>query len=115
MDLETLSMFGGLGLMILVIGGMWGIFAKAGRPGWYALIPVYNLVTLCRICGLSGWVAALFFIPLVNFITLIFLSDRLAKAFGKGLGFTIGIVLFGMLFLPILGFGDAKYSPPPAV
>lgn len=114
MDMEALTVVGTLGAVILVISGLWGIFVKAGRPGWYSLIPVYNMVTLCRICGLSGWVAALFFIPLVNFITLIFLSDRLSKAFGKGLGYTIGIVVFGMLFLPMLAFGDAKYSGPPA-
>jgi hypothetical protein len=110
MDMDALSLIGGLGAVILVVGGLWGIFVKAGRPGWYSLIPVYNMVTLCRLCGLSGWVSALFFVPIVNFITLIFLSDRLAKAFGKGIGYTIGIVVFGMLFLPILGFGEAKYA-----
>jgi hypothetical protein len=35
-----------------------------------------------------------------------------AKAFGKGAGFGIGLWLLGFIFFPILGFSDAKYIGP---
>ena len=36
----------------------------------------------------------------------------IAKSFGKGTGFGIGLVFLGFIFYPILGFGDA---PVPGV
>jgi hypothetical protein len=34
----------------------------------------------------------------------------LAKSFGKGAGFGIGLALLGIIFWPILGFGSAEYQ-----
>ena len=36
----------------------------------------------------------------------------LSKSFGKDEGFTVGMVLLGFIFIPILAFGDAKYLGP---
>ena len=36
----------------------------------------------------------------------------ISKSFGKDEGFTVGLVLLGIIFWPILGFGDAKYQGP---
>jgi hypothetical protein len=36
----------------------------------------------------------------------------LSKSFGKEEGFTIGLLLLGIVFYPILAFGDAKYLGP---
>ena len=40
-----------------------------------------------------------------------------AKHFGKGTGFGLGLAFLGAIFYPILGFGDATYGPsaPPPV
>jgi hypothetical protein len=37
----------------------------------------------------------------------------LPSAFGKGTGFGIGLALLGIIFYPILGFGDAQYQGGP--
>jgi hypothetical protein len=42
------------------------------------------------------------------------ISLDLARAFGKGSGFGIGLVFLPMIFYPILAFGDAKYQGIPA-
>ncbi|WP_374758343.1 DUF5684 domain-containing protein [Thermonema sp.] len=34
----------------------------------------------------------------------------LAKSFGKGTGFGIGMLLVPFVFLPMLAFGDAEYE-----
>jgi hypothetical protein len=37
---------------------------------------------------------------------------ELAKSFGKDVGFAIGLLLLSFIFLPILGFGSARYLGP---
>ena len=38
------------------------------------------------------------------------IAIKLAKAFGKGIGYTLGIIFLPNIFTLILGFGKAKYS-----
>ena len=104
----------GLLLALLVIVAMWKVFTKAGQPGWASIIPIYNLYIWCKIVGRSGWWVLLMLIPFVNFIIMIILCIDLAKSFGKGAGFGIGLALLGFIFLPILGFGSAQYQGPAA-
>ena len=54
----------------------------------------------------------LFLIPLVNIAIAIILAIDIAKAFGKGTGFAIGLIFLGFIFYPILGFGSAQYQRP---
>jgi hypothetical protein len=101
-----------LGVIILEIAAMWKVYEKAGQPGWAAIIPIYNLYIMCKIGGKSGWWVLLMCIPLVNLIFVIWLTNMISKSFGKDEGFTVGLVLLGFVFYPILGFGDAKYLGP---
>ena len=96
-----------LAFMILMIAACWKIFTKAGQPGWASIIPIYNWYILCKIVGRPGWWVILLLIPFVNFIVGIILCIDLAKSFGKGVGFGIGLILLGVIFFPILGFGSA--------
>ena len=101
-------------VVVLMIAAMWKIFTKAGQPGWASLIPIYNMYIWCKIVGRPGWWVILLFIPFVNFVIAIILCIDLAKSFGKGVGFGIGIILLGIVFLPILGFSGATYQGPSA-
>ena len=103
-----------LAVTILMIAACWKVFTKAGQPGWAAIIPIYNWYILCKIVGRPGWWVILFFIPFINFIIGIILCIDLAKSFGKGVGFAIGLILLGIIFFPILGFGSAQYQGPAA-
>ena len=104
----------GLLIALLVIVATWKVFTKAGQPGWASIIPIYNLYIWCKIVGRPWWWILLMLIPLVNFIVGIILCIDLAKSFGKGAGFGIGLALLGVIFLPILGFGSAQYQAPAA-
>lgn len=100
-----------LAVLVVVIAGMWKTFSKAGRPGWAAIIPIYNIYTLVKVASRPGWWVLLFFIPLVNIVMSIIVSLDVAKAFGKSELFGIfGLWLFGFIGYPILGFGDAAYK-----
>jgi uncharacterized protein DUF5684 len=104
----------GLLIALFLIVAMWKVFTKAGQPGWAAIIPIYNWYIWCKIVGRPGWWVILLFIPFVNFIIAIILCIDMAKSFGKGAGFGIGLALLGIIFLPILGFGSAQYQGPAA-
>jgi Family of unknown function (DUF5684) len=101
-------------LAVVIIASLWKIFSKAGKPGWAAIIPLYNYWVLLQIVGRPGWWILLFFVPFVNLIIGIIVLNDLSKSFGKGVGFTIGLFFLSFIFLPILGFGDAKYMGPAA-
>jgi len=104
-----------LALLVLMIAALWRIFVKAGEPGWAAIIPVYNLVVMLKIVGRPVWWVVLFLIPFVNLIMGFIVAFDLAKVFGKGAGFALGMIFLFPIFYPILGFGSAKYQGAPAV
>ena len=99
-----------LAIVVAIIAGFWKVFVKAGKPGWAAIIPIYNVIVLLEIAGKPLWWILLFFIPLVNIVMGIIVSIAIAKNFGKSDAFGIGLALLGFIFYPILGFGDAQYQ-----
>ncbi len=118
------AMFGvyitiGLVIALIQIIAMWKIFTKAGQKGWKSIIPIYNLVILFKICGISPWLILLYLttgIPIVGFIVAIVLTiyqaNSLAKAFGKDVGYTVGLIFLPVIFYMILGFGNSQYVGP---
>ena len=101
---------------VLLIIAQWKIFTKAGEAGWKSLIPIYNLVVLYKIVGLSPWLLLIYLtaiIPVVGYIAILVLSIismvKLGQAFGKSGGFIVGLVLLGPIFQLILAFGSSEY------
>lgn len=122
-----------IGWYVLQVVAYWQIFEKAGEPGWKAIIPFYNTYTQYKftwdtnfywfvlfgsiIGGLlnsfDGMISALgsiilLGISVVNIIAL----NKLAKAFGHGTGFTVGLVFLTPIFKLILGFSGDEYIGP---
>ncbi|NNN08544.1 MAG: signal peptidase I [Acidimicrobiaceae bacterium] len=104
-----------LAVFVLYVVAGWKIFAKAGEPGWGIFIPIYNLYLVCKISGRPEWWLILFFIPLVNIVIGLIVAMDIAKSFAKSSGFGIGLWLLNFIFVPILGFGPAQYTPPAAL
>ena len=96
-------------ILVLMIASGWKIYEKAGQPGWAAIVPIYNIVVLCKIIGKPTWWTVLCFIPIVNYVILIMMIHGLSKSFGKGAGYTVGLIFLGIIFYPMLAFGDAQY------
>lgn len=99
-----------LAVIVLMVAALWKIFAKAGEPGWAAIVPIYNLLVILKIVGRPTWWIVLLLVPVVNLIVAFILAFDLAKAFGKGAGFALGMIFLGPIFYPILGFGDSTYK-----
>ena len=102
-----------LAIIVLCIAGFWKVFTKAGHPGWAAIVPIYNIYILTKIAGRPGWWLLLYLVPIVSLVIAIIMSIDVAKAFGKGTGFGVGLALLAPIFYCILGFGDATYKGVP--
>lgn len=122
---------------IVMVIADWKIFTKAGEPGWMSLIPFLNTFILFKI----SWKTIMFWAMLgalvlgsiftslageeggiLQGIGIIFtlagavisLIDmyKLAKSFGYGIWFTLGLIFISPLFTLILGYGKAEYIGP---
>jgi hypothetical protein len=100
-----------LAIVVLSIAGLWTTFTKAGQPGWGCIIPIYNIILLLRIAEKPMWWILLYLIPFVNIVIAIIVAVEVARNFGKGTGFGLGLAFLGFIFFPILGFGSARYRP----
>ena len=102
----------GVILLVITVIVYWTIFEKAGKPGWAALVPIYQFIVFMDIVGRPRWWWILLFVPLVNIIISLILSFDLARVFGKGTGFAIGLIVLQPLFVLILAFDDSRYIGP---
>ena len=89
---------------------MWKIFAKAGQPGWAALIPIYDVIVLLKIVKMDWWHILIMLIPGAMIVYGILLPYKLATAFGKSTGFAVLTIFFSSIMFPVLAFGSAKYE-----
>ncbi len=101
-----------IGIIVFYVICMWKIFVKAGRPGWAAMIPFYNIFVEIEIVGLPWWVFLLVFVPGANIVVAILIAINLANVFGKSTGFAVGLIFLNFIFIPILAFDNSKYIPP---
>ena len=126
------------GVVVLIVAfvgviALWRLFEKAGRPGWWAIIPIWNLIVLFRIAGRPVWWAVLLvlintilvipltngewwylllIIPLINLLILFMLYFGLARSFGKSEIWVVYLLFFNVIALLLLAFGDAQYLGP---
>lgn len=103
-----------LAATILTIAGLWKMFEKAGKPGWAAIIPVYNFIILLEIVGKPLWWIIGILIPCVNFVVIIWVLNLLMKSFGKDSIYTVLAIFFSFIIFPMIGFGSDRYIGPTA-
>ncbi|HUX85593.1 MAG TPA: DUF5684 domain-containing protein, partial [Chloroflexota bacterium] len=101
-----------LAIVVVEIVAVWRLFTKAGRPGWASIIPIYNSYVLLKISGHSGWWLLLLCIPVLDVVLYIIWMIDLARSYGRGTGFGIGMLLLAPIFIPILAFSDSQYVGP---
>lgn len=101
-----------LAITIVSLIGLWKMFSKAGKPGWGAIIPFYNMYCMFEMAFGNGWMFLLTLIPCVGFIFQIILCFKLSKAFGHGAGFGFGLLFLSPIFYMILGFGNSDFVGP---
>jgi len=107
----------GMGIMLFILAIAvftiichWKIYAKAGEPGWACLVPIYNIIVWLKIINKPWWWLLLLIIPIVNIVILNIMIHRLALSFGKGAGFTLGLLFVNVIFYAILAFDKSTYT-----
>jgi hypothetical protein len=94
-----------LAFVVLSVGGAWRVFERAGQPGWAVLVPFYNAVVLCRAAQRPD-LTLLLFLPCANVVGWIAVSILLARRFGKGVAFGLGLAFLPFAFYPLLAASD---------
>ena len=121
---------------ILQVAANWKMFTKAGEAGWKSIIPVYGDYVSYKIAWQTTYFWVVFILGIIASVvqgfadpngsnTMILMivsliriiagiisilySVKLARAFGKGTGFALGLIFLSPIFMLILGFGDARY------
>ena len=121
----------GLVISIFYIMCFWKLFKKAGKPGWFSILPIFNIIMFYIITK------TIIFLPIVLVMSIIFaivsniVGDifvilsiiclvimgicgiicwfKIFKAYGKGILFAILSIPFGFITLPIMAFGNSEY------
>lgn len=97
-------------LTIIAIAGLWKMFTKAGKPGWAAIIPIYNVIVMIEMADRPiGWIV-LFLIPVANLVVSIVVMIDISRKVGRGVATALGKTFLNFIFFPILGFGSAQYN-----
>lgn len=114
----------GAAAIVTMIAKM-AVYKKAGKPSWAAWVPGYSNVLDCEIGGIDPrWVliylygSVLSVIPFIGSLAYlavmvyyaIIVNVSLAHSFGKSTGFAVGLILVPFVFIPMLGWGQAKYE-----
>ena len=123
---QMLGVFKGMGaggiivyiaIMVFMIVTLWIVFKKAGQPGWAAIIPIFNFLVILRVASKPWWWVfsiLLMIIPIAGIILFlvvwILICNGISKNFGQSTGFTVGLVLLSVVFIPILAFGDYQWK-----
>ena len=94
--------------IIYVVGtfiGLYGIFKKAGRTPWHALIPFYNLYAWLRVIQRPLWWLIFLAIPYLNVFTVMLMIWKTARMCDQTRYITlIPITMFAFIGVPYLGF-----------
>lgn len=111
-----------IAVVILMVVSNWKLFVKMGEPGWKVLIPLYSTYVLYNrvwsagvgLAVIASAIVSYFFAPaaLVTLVLAAICMHKMSKAFGKGAGTTVGLILLPFVFQPMLAFGDAQYQGP---
>lgn len=97
-------------LALVYLVAIWKVLVKAGKPGWGAIVPIYNSYLFLKIAGKPGWWLILYFIPFVNIYAAFSTVIGIAKAFNRSTLFGIVMLgLFGPIGFMILAFGKSTY------
>ena len=129
--MNTVSIIVSLIIWFVAAAGLWKVFAKIGATPWTSLIPIlsgWNLGSALAGTGLGAvyaiaeaaqiWLACvesvnenlalILIVCLAALVVEFVVMNKLAKKFGKGTGYTLGLVFLPFIFTLILGFGSAQ-------
>lgn len=102
---------------IIISISLYFIYLRIGKNKKNALIPVWNIITLLDLVSLPKLLIILVFMPYVNFIGIfvisIFINYRLGKALNLSALNRLGLILFPIIFMPLIATKNLEYTKLP--
>ncbi|MDB5161759.1 MAG: hypothetical protein JWM52_267 [Candidatus Saccharibacteria bacterium] len=89
------------------------IFKKAGVPSWISWVPFYNTWKLLEIGGQPGFWAVLAIVPVVNYVSVVFMyiaMYHIGKKFGKDGTFVLLAIFLPIVWVIWLGLDSSKWN-----
>ena len=100
-----------LAVIVFELVALWKVYAKAGEPGWAAIVPIYNIYVYFKILKMPWWhLLIMLFVPFATVVYGIIMPFKLAKVFGKDTTFAVLSIFFSSITIPILAFGSSQYQ-----
>ncbi|MCK5803897.1 MAG: signal peptidase I [Lentisphaeria bacterium] len=103
--LVAVSVFLAVASALVMLISVARVLSKAGQPGWAVIVPVYNVICLLRVARMPLWWLLLFLVPVVSIVPSVLLPLGIARRFGRGGGFAMGLLFVPVGFWPLLAFG----------
>lgn len=121
------------GIFLFTVLGTWKLYKKMGEQGWKGLIPIYNLFLLYqKTWGNKPFIIYVYLLVMSSFFSIhtkenmtvlivyamaasamilmdCILKYKVAKCFGYGVLFTIGLIIAPFLFYSVLGYGKREF------
>lgn len=101
--------FGVLFIGFLYICSVWRVYEKAGKKGWYCIIPIWSQLQEADMSFNCCWLGLLFYIPACNAIYYLIYNYSIACRFGKSSDFAVGNAILPFVFMPLIAFGNCEY------
>jgi hypothetical protein len=98
-------------VFVVLIASAWRMYEKAGQAGWISIVPILNIMGLLKMIGKPFWWLILYVPPLTPFTHFV-VTVMVARRFGKSALFGVGLYFLPMIFMPLIGLGDARYLGP---
>ncbi len=85
--------------------GLMGVFSKAEKPAWYAIIPGYNIYIWLKLIKKPLWWIVFALMPFINVFMIMLMIVETLKAFSKhSIGAQLLSIMFPFVYMPYLGF-----------
>lgn len=91
------------------------IFKKAGIPAWIAWVPFYSTWKLLELGGQQGFWAVLTIVPIVNWVSAVFMyiaMYHIGLKMGKPGWWVVLAIFVPYVWLGILAFDQSKWHGP---
>lgn len=101
-------------IWVFLIISQWKVFEKAWLPGWWTLIPFYNIYLTFKLWWRpGGWTRWVLFFPVLA-VLMIVVNFDIAKRFNKHRAFGLWLWFLPIVFIPILAFDKKSKRTPVA-